>query len=128
MSGEVVHFEIPSDDLERARRFYSRTFGWRMRPAPDVDYTVVVTSRARAARRGRPRSIDGGLLLRQAPVRGPTITIRVDDIDAAVPKIRKNGGRLVEPKSPIGDGSGGFAAYFEDPEGNVIGLFEPADR
>jgi len=28
MSGKVVHFEIPFDDAERARKFYSEAFGW----------------------------------------------------------------------------------------------------
>ena len=27
MSGRVVHFEIPADDVERAEEFYKSTFG-----------------------------------------------------------------------------------------------------
>ncbi len=127
MRGDVVHFEIPSDDLDRARRFYHRTFGWKMRPMPEVDYTIVGTTES--ADNGRPKhpgAINGGLMRRQSPVKAPTITILVDDIDRAAHKIEKNGGKMVEPKSPIGDGSTGFAAYFRDSEGNVIGLFQPA--
>jgi predicted enzyme related to lactoylglutathione lyase len=26
----IVHFEIPADDVERARGFYSTLFGWRI--------------------------------------------------------------------------------------------------
>ena len=26
----VVHFEIPSDNLERTKKFYSELFGWKM--------------------------------------------------------------------------------------------------
>ena len=26
----VVHFEIPADDLERAKKFYSDNFGWKL--------------------------------------------------------------------------------------------------
>jgi predicted enzyme related to lactoylglutathione lyase len=127
MSGDVVHFEIPSDNIERARKFYHRTFGWKMDPMPGMNYTLVGTTESTDS--GRPKSpgaINGGLLLRQPPVHVPTITIHVDDIDRAAQKITKNGGKMVEPKSPIGDGSVGFAAYFEDSEGNVIGLFERA--
>jgi predicted enzyme related to lactoylglutathione lyase len=25
----IVHFEIPADDVERAKRFYSDLFGWK---------------------------------------------------------------------------------------------------
>jgi len=30
MAGRVVHFEIPYDDGERARRFYAEAFGWQL--------------------------------------------------------------------------------------------------
>ncbi len=26
----VVHFEIPADDLERAKKFYGSIFGWEL--------------------------------------------------------------------------------------------------
>ena len=125
MSGNVVHFEIPSDDIDRARQFYHRTFGWKMDPMPSVDYTIVTTTET--TKEGRPKypgAINGGLLRRQEPVRTPTVTIHVDDIDRAAQRIQKNGGTMVEPKAPIGDGSMGFQAYFRDSEGNVIGLYQ----
>ncbi|MGA8542350.1 MAG: VOC family protein [Thermoplasmata archaeon] len=127
MSGEVVHFEIPSDDLDRARTFYSKTFGWKFESMDGMEYSMATTGASGPD--GRPKDvgrIDGGLLRRQPPVRSPTITIRVDEIDRAAKAIAKNGGKMIEPKTPIGDGSIGFSAYFQDPEGNVIGLFQPA--
>ena len=30
MSQRVVHFEIQADDLERAKKFYEGTFGWKV--------------------------------------------------------------------------------------------------
>ncbi|MGA8303382.1 MAG: VOC family protein [Thermoplasmata archaeon] len=127
MSGEVVHFEIPSDDTERARKFYAKTFGWKMTPMPGADYTLVGTTAARDdGQPERPGAINGGLLCRQTPVRAPTVTILVDDIDRVAKIIERNGGTLVEPKAPIGDGSSGYAAYFQDTEGNVLGLFQPS--
>jgi predicted enzyme related to lactoylglutathione lyase len=26
----IVHFEIPADDIERARKFYTDLFGWKI--------------------------------------------------------------------------------------------------
>jgi uncharacterized protein len=26
----IVHFEIPADDVDRAKKFYSDLFGWKM--------------------------------------------------------------------------------------------------
>ncbi|MGI0129017.1 MAG: VOC family protein [Thermoplasmata archaeon] len=97
-----------------------------MAPMPGVDYTLVRTPGSGLdGRPVRAGSINGGLLRRSPPVRDPTVTIDVDDIDRAARAIERNGGRVVEPKAPIGDGSAGFAAYFRDTEGNVLGLFEP---
>jgi predicted enzyme related to lactoylglutathione lyase len=64
------------------------------------------------------------MLARQDPVKTPVITIGVDDMDEATKAIEKNGGKIIQPKMAV---SGmGFAAYFRDTEGNVVGLFEPA--
>ena len=69
--------------------------------------------------------INGGMLSReQAATPGPVIVVDVDSIDAALEKIGELGGSTVVGKTPVGDM--GFAAYFKDPEGNVIGLWETA--
>ena len=54
----------------------------------------------------------------------PVITISVSDIEKAAKKIEKGGGKIVSPKQPVSDM--GFVAYFKDPEGNVIGLWQNA--
>lgn len=127
MSGEVVHFEIPADNVERARKFYQETFGWQINAMPEMDYTMVGTTPSdENGRPTQPGSINGGLLKREEPVKCPVVTIRVDDIDSAARAIAKNGGKMTRKKEPIGDGSIGFAAYFKDSEGNVVGLFQAA--
>ena len=55
---------------------------------------------------------------------GPVIVVDVENIDATLEKIGGLGGSTVTPKVPVGDM--GFAAYFTDPEGNVVGLWETA--
>ncbi len=32
----VVHFEIPVDDLERAKGFYATVFDWDLQPMPEM--------------------------------------------------------------------------------------------
>ena len=44
MADKVVHFEIPADDLDRARAFYREAFGWTINSIPELDYS---TSRRR---------------------------------------------------------------------------------
>jgi predicted enzyme related to lactoylglutathione lyase len=125
MSGKVVHFEMPADDLERAQAFYSEVFGWKMQGLPGMGYTLVGTTPTDV--RGmpvEPGSINGGMLKRQPPVQAPVITIHVADVDAALRTIEQHGGETVREKMKVGDT--GFAAYFRDPEGNVLGLWEVA--
>ena len=33
----IVHFEIPVDDVDRAKKFYSDLFGWKMEKSPGTD-------------------------------------------------------------------------------------------
>ena len=54
----------------------------------------------------------------------PVLTLGVDDIDATIVAIEKNGGSAVGEKIAVGDM--GFAAYFKDSEGNLMGLWQNA--
>ncbi len=33
----IVHFEIPSDDIERSKKFYSELFGWTIEKFQGTD-------------------------------------------------------------------------------------------
>jgi predicted enzyme related to lactoylglutathione lyase len=123
--GGVVHFEIPADDVERAQSFYRDVFGWQINPMPEMSYTMVTTTES--GEDGRPRepgAINGGMMRREGEISAPVITIAVDDIDATLKQISSSGGGTVQAKMPVGDM--GFAAYFTDPEGNIIGLWQNA--
>ena len=125
----VIFFEIPAESPKRAREFYQMTFGWKMNEIPEMHYTQIGTVEAdRLGVRGIPKergAINGGMVERRDPVNNPIIYIRVDDIDQAAVSIEKNGGKVIKPKSPVGNF--GFAAYFKDTEGNILGLWQFAD-
>jgi predicted enzyme related to lactoylglutathione lyase len=125
VSGRVVHFEIPADDVPRAESFYSEAFGWTTNSIPDMGYTMVST--VPTDENGMPKesgAINGGMLARQEPVNTPVIVIDVDDIDRALARIEELGGKVLRPKAAVGDM--GHAAYFTDSEGNTVGLWENA--
>jgi predicted enzyme related to lactoylglutathione lyase len=125
MSGRVVHFEIPADDVSRAREFYQTAFGWDLNPIPEVDYTMVNTTPTNEqGMPSDPGAINGGMLKREPPVTSPVITIDVEDIDKALEQIGALGGSTVQPKQSVMDM--GFAAYFKDSEGNLMGLWQSA--
>lgn len=120
---KVVHFEIPVDDLDRAQKFYKSVFDWKMDSMPGMEYilirTVPVDEQGRPA---EPGAINGGMMKRQRPVNCPIIVINVQNIDDAVKKVKSKGGEIVREKMQVGDM--GYAAYFKDPEGNIIGLWQ----
>lgn len=125
MNGRVVHFEVPFDDGDRARSFYKEVFGWNIQSMPEFDYTFVSTGPAGDdGMPGEPGYIGGGMFQRQAPVETPVIVVAVDDIDATLADVASKGGSTVRAKEPVGEM--GFAAYFTDCEGNLMGLWQSA--
>ena len=124
MAGGVVHFEIPADDEDRAREFYSSIFGWGFQVMPEMEYSLAMTTTM--DEHGRPAvtgSINGGLF-RRGDLTAPVVTIDVDDIDAALASIAARGGSVVREKLEVP--GMGWNAYFKDSEGNVVGLWQNA--
>ena len=123
---KVVHFEIPVDDVPRAKDFYASIFDWDLNDADmggGVMYTTVGTVETDEKMRPKePGAINGGLMTRSSDTPAPVITIQVAGIDDALKKIEAGGGTVVQPRTPIPD-MGAFA-YFKDSEGNVMGLWE----
>ena len=124
--GKVVHFEIPVDDIDRAKNFYGSIFGWDLQTVQmgGGDYTTVTTTPVDEQTRipTEPGAINGGLMQRDESTPAPVVTIDVEAIDQALSQIVENGGTTVTPRTPI-PGMGAFA-YFKDSEGNVVGLWE----
>ncbi len=119
----VVHFEVPVDDLDRAKKFYSQVFGWQLQDIPDMGYVIVRTTPTDENQMPQtPGAINGGMMKRSDKVKGPVITIDVPNIDEYLKTIEEAGGKVVTPKIAVGDM--GFSAYVQDTEGNVIGVWQ----
>ena len=123
MSGKVVHFEIPYDDGERARRFYQEAFDWQLQEMPGMEYTLVVSGPSSDTGPSEPGFINGGMLARgESAAPSPVVVMDVPSIDDALATIERLGGSTVVAKQPVGEM--GFTAYVKDTEGNVVGLWE----
>ncbi len=68
--------------------------------------------------------IDGGLAKKgDSPFeQAVTNTIDVPSVDAAIKKVKANGGAILMPKSAVP--GVGWMAYFKDTEGNIFGMME----
>lgn len=130
----IVHFEIPADDVERAQKFYTDTFGWTMQkwdmPANSSTggepyYGVITTELDEKGMAKTPGAINGGLMKRKQPGQPFMNYIHVDSIEDVLKKIKENGGEICLPKTEIAPEMG-WIACFRDPEGNMMGLHELA--
>lgn len=129
---KVQHFEIPADDLARAKQFYNSTFGWEMKdwPMPDGStYVGIYTGPVDEKNMWKePGFINGGMIKRGGafPIAHPTVAVIVKDLDAALEKVTAGGGTIVMPKVEL-TGMGWYA-YIKDTEGNVIGVWQDAKK
>ena len=122
---KVVHFEIPADDVERAKSFYGSVFDWDLNTMQmdGGEYTIVTTTPVDDSMMPtEPGAINGGLMERSELTPSPVITIDVDDIEQSLKDVEAAGGSTVTPRTAI-PGMGAFG-YFKDPEGNIMGLWE----
>ena len=127
---KVVHFEIPVDDIERAKKFYS-IFDWQMQDWPMPDGSAYVGIRTvdvddTTFQPKEPGAINGGMVKRDEFIQTPQVTINVPSVDDYVEKVKAAGGKLVKPKQEIPDA--GYFAYVNDSEGNLLGLWEEIKR
>jgi hypothetical protein len=123
---KVVHFEIPADNVERAKKFYQETFDWKITPVPQLNYTLLGTVEIDEKNMPKEKgAINGGLTERSFGIQGSVLTISVDNIDEAIKKIEKQGGKIVQGKMEVP--TVGFIAYFTDTEGNILGLIQPTE-
>lgn len=115
--GRPIHFELSVDDPDRAVKFYTEAFGWKIErwPGP-VDYWLITTGPE-----DQP-GIDGGLTRRDEPTATTVNTIAVDDVDRAMARIVEAGGSVVTPRMAVP--GVGYMAYCIDTEGNRLGVMQ----
>ena len=122
MDHTIIHFEIPANDVEKVKKFYSDVFGWKIEKLPDMEYysitTVPMDEKGNLLRPG----VNGGLYKREQPMQQPVNYVWVESVEEYMKKIEAMGGKVVVPKMEV-TGMGWFALG-QDPEGNTFGIFE----
>lgn len=113
-----VHFEIPSDNPQKAIEFYSKLFGWKFsRWDGPMDYWLINTGDP-----GEP-GINGGLMQRRDPNQPCVNTIGVANLDESVATVLQMGGAIALPKMPVP--GVGWLAYCKDTDGHIFGMMQP---
>ena len=118
----VIHFEIPATDIQKAVKFYTELFGWKIEKTPSMEYYLVTTvpmdEKGNLLRPG----VNGGLYKKEQPQQQAVNYIYVESVEEYSKKVTDLGGQIVVAKTEIP--SMGWFAVAKDPDGNVFGLFE----
>lgn len=118
MGSPIVHIEIPATDLNKAKNFYSKVFGWKIDiMPPEMNYALFETGSPPAGGFNKVDKVTQG---------GCLIYLQVDDIEKKLKEIEKAGGKTVSKKTEIPQM--GWYATFRDVFGNVLGLFTPIKK
>jgi catechol 2,3-dioxygenase-like lactoylglutathione lyase family enzyme len=122
----LVSVRYMVDDVEQATDFYTKQFGFELGHDASPAFAEVLRGRLRlllagpASSAGRPMP-DGR---KPEPGGWNRIHFVVDDIHAEVDRLRSAG---VHFREDIINGPGGQQIVLDDPSGNPIELFQPAD-
>jgi predicted enzyme related to lactoylglutathione lyase len=112
VQGNIVHFEIPSQDTGRAKEFWGSLFGWSFDAwEGPTEYNMI-----------RGTEPGGGLYPSQQGESGLTVYFGTDDVAGTAARVEELGGSIVMPKTPIP--TIGYFAVCKDTEGNAFALFE----
>jgi len=116
MNNRVVHFEIPSDNPEKAISFFQTVFGWSFQKFGTEEYWLANTGDENT------HGINGALMKKKDPRQPMVNTILVESIDDYVQKIENAGGKIVLAKMSVPNV--GYIAYFMDPDNNIHGIWQ----
>jgi len=116
----IVWFEIPADNVERAKKFYSGLFGWKIEKFPGgMDYWHIDTG-------GSDDSPDGGMMPRKHPQQPITNYILVASVNEAAAKVQKLGGTICMSKTAVPQM--GCFVVCQDTEDNMFALWERNEK
>jgi catechol 2,3-dioxygenase-like lactoylglutathione lyase family enzyme len=127
VSEQLVSVRYMVDDVDRAVDFYTGLFGFELGQNASSAFAEVLRGRLRLLLAG-PESSAGRPMpdgRRPEPGGWNRTHFVVDDIEAEVARLREGG---VTFRNEIVTGPGGRQILLDDPSGNPVELFQPANR
>jgi predicted enzyme related to lactoylglutathione lyase len=123
MKNAINWFEIPVADLDRATLFYERVLGITLKREKFEGVDMAIFS-------SDEQGVGGALISdarRKPHADGALVYLDASGkLDACVARVAESGGKVVLPKTGIGDP--GFIALVVDSEGNTVGLHAPREE
>ena len=103
------YIEFPATNLEKTKKFYSETFGWKFTDHGQ-EYTSFTDGRMAGGFRTDKEVLAGGAL----------VVLYSTNLEAIEARVKKNGGRIVQDAFEF---PGGRRFHFEDPNGNELAVW-----
>jgi predicted enzyme related to lactoylglutathione lyase len=120
----IIHFEIPADDVEKLKTFYSKLFNWKIIKAPGpVDYWMIQTVPTDEQGMIQRPGVNGGMYKKEEPELKTINYFSVDNIDEYIAAIEKLDGTITRPKMEVP--GVGYIAQAVDPQGNPFAVLQP---
>ncbi|MCD4822740.1 MAG: VOC family protein [Methanococcoides sp.] len=114
----IAHFDLPVDDIDRAKEFYTELFDWKIEKVPGpMDYYFIETESLDGE-----KGVGGGMGLRGSPEQRITNFIEVASVEEYSTRVEELGGTVLQPKMPVP--GWGYLAVCMDTEENTFGLWE----
>jgi catechol 2,3-dioxygenase-like lactoylglutathione lyase family enzyme len=124
---ETINVRYIVDDVEESIAFYTKVLGFEVLTSAAPAFGDVKRGNLRLLLSG-PKS-SAGRPMADGAKPGPggwnRIHFIVDDLDTEVARLRDAGAAF---RNDVVEGPGGKQVLLQDPSGNVVELFQPADR
>ena len=127
MNDQTVSVRYMVDDVEESIGFYTRNLGFTLESDRSPAFAEVLRGNLRLLLSGPTSSAGRPMPDGRQPEPGGWNRIHfvVDDLDAEVERLRSAG---VSFRNDVVTGPGGRQILVDDPSGNPIELFQPADQ
>jgi uncharacterized protein len=118
MGNGFVHVELHTNDLARAKDFYSKLFDWKLQDTPmpggGGTYTMIDVG----------SGTGGGMVVNQAPGMPPhwMAYVGVDDVRASTKKAKDLGAKVVVDVMEVGEY--GTMSVIVDPTGATLAMWQ----
>jgi predicted enzyme related to lactoylglutathione lyase len=114
VNNKIGYIEIPTDNIEETKKFYSNLFGWEYEKSEEGQegekYWLIKNA-----------GIKGAITSKREDNQTPTFYIMVESIDDFIAKSQKQGAKVVVDKKEISEG---FYATLQDQQQNTFGLWQ----
>ena len=114
VNNKIGYIEIPTDNIEETKKFYSNMFGWEYEKSGEggerENYWLIKNA-----------GIKGAITSKREDNQTPTFYIMVESIDDFIAKSQRQDAKVVVDKKEISEG---FYATLQDQQQNTFGLWQ----